>query len=169
MPNYPTKSEHQRRFDAALGFYQLGMAQEANEELEKIPPELKTSVEVLRLRAEIYCDEAAWELLREVSAFLVNKWPGDSQHWIWLAYATRRCLSIPEAERVLQEALQSHASEPMIHYNLACYAAQTGDLESARVRLTHAISLNPTFRKMALDDPDLEPVLTDHGNPSTTA
>lgn len=134
------------------------MAQEANDELEALPPELKTSVEVLRLRAEIYCDEAAWGLLREVSAYLVDKWPGDSQHWIWLAYATRRCLSIPEAERVLQEALRSHASEPMIHFNLACYAAQTDELESARERLTQAISLNPIFRMMALDDPDLEPL-----------
>ena len=42
-----------------------------------------------------------------------------------------------------------------ILYNLACYAAQLGHLHVARNRLAEAIMLDPAFREMALDDPDL--------------
>ncbi len=42
-----------------------------------------------------------------------------------------------------------------ILYNLACYAAQLGHLDSARARLTEAIKLEPVCREMALVDPDL--------------
>ena len=40
-------------------------------------------------------------------------------------------------------------------FNLACYAAQLGHLDSARARLTKAIKLDPACRAKALADPDL--------------
>lgn len=46
----------------------------------------------------------------------------------------------------------------MIHYNLACYAAQTGKTNEARERLREAIRLAPETLLLALDDPDLEPL-----------
>ena len=166
IQGHPTKSENQRHFDAALGYLNLGMAGEANNEIEALSPEVKTSREVLSLRASVYMEAGSWELLREVSTFLVKNWPGESLHWVWLGFATRRCLSIADAEQVLQEALSSHPAEPLIHFNLACYAAQTGNLGTARERLGHAIDLNPNVRKMALDDPDLEPLWAGLGKPS---
>ena len=42
-----------------------------------------------------------------------------------------------------------------ILYNLACYAAQLGHLDSARARLSEAIKLEPACRELALADPDL--------------
>jgi hypothetical protein len=46
----------------------------------------------------------------------------------------------------------------MIHFNLACYAAQTGDLVAARERLVQAEALEPGTVLLALADPDLEPL-----------
>ncbi len=43
----------------------------------------------------------------------------------------------------------------MILYNLACYAAQLGHLDSARARLAEAIRLDSAYRALALADPDL--------------
>jgi Tfp pilus assembly protein PilF len=147
-----------KRLEAALGYLQLGMFEEANGEVEQLPPEEKTSLSVLRLRAAIYSETKSWHLLREVAGFLVDSLPGDPQHWIWLAYATRRTTSIPAAETILLRALESHPSEAMIHFNLACYAAQTGKIEEAKERLRDAIRLAPETRLLALDDPDLEPL-----------
>ena len=151
----------------ALGYLQLGMPQEANDELEALPPELKASREVLCIRASIYIEFGSWQLLREVSGFLAKQWPEDSQHWIWLGYATRRCRSIGEAELILLDALRFHESQAMIHFNLACYAAQTGNLEEARARLARAITLNTDIRLMALEDQDLEPLWRALGDSST--
>lgn len=139
----------------ALGYLQLGMIEEANEEVEALPPELKTDIDVLGLRAMIYQESGEWQLLREVSGYLVKISPENSQNWIWLAYATRRCSSISEAEQILITAVRQHPTEPMLHFNLACYAAQTDDLITAREKLSHAISLNPDMRLLALGDPDL--------------
>ena len=143
---------------AAVGYLELGMAEDANAELEQLPPDLKIHPEVLALRASIFAAIEAWEHLLELSVFLTSKWPQDSQHWIWLGYATRRCRSIAEAEKALISSLRYHDSEPIIHFNLACYAAQTADLETARKRLAHAIRMDPQIREMALTDPDLEPL-----------
>ena len=151
-------TESQRHLEAAVGYLQLGLLEDANEEIEQLASAEKTSPGVLRLRAAIYMQMNSWDLLREVAGFLVENIPQDSQHWIWHAYATRRVTSINEAEEILLRAVESHPQEAMIHFNLACYAAQTGKLEEARGRLEEAIRLAPEVRAQALDDPDLEPL-----------
>lgn len=152
-----------RHLDAAAGYLVLGMVQEANDEIEELPPKMKVSREVMRARVEIYSAAKAWDQMREVAAFLVREWPEDSQHWISLAHATRRCRSIGEAAAHLAEAMALHPQEPMIPFNLACYAAQTGRLDDARLCLARAISLDPDTRQMAHNDPDLEPLWADLG------
>jgi Tfp pilus assembly protein PilF len=148
----------EKRLEAALGYLKLGMFDEANSEIEQLPPEEKTSLGVLRLRAAIYSETKSWQLLQEVAGFLADSLPGDPQHWIWLAYAIRRTNNIPAAVTILLRALESHPTGGMIHFNLACYAAQTGKIEEAKERLREAIRLAPETRLLALDDPDLEPL-----------
>ena len=43
----------------------------------------------------------------------------------------------------------------ILHYNLACYEAQLGDLSTARQCIKAAIEINSSFRKNAQCDPDL--------------
>lgn len=146
----------QRILDAALGYLHLGMPEDAGEELDNLPPSRRQDPIVLRIRAHIHCQTHEWDSLREVSTLLTSRDPSDSQHWIWLAYATRRCRSITEAEGILLDALKFHPGEAMIHFNLACYAAQTGRIPLARTRLQEAIRIDPATATMAMDDPDLE-------------
>ncbi|MCB1129663.1 MAG: tetratricopeptide repeat protein [Verrucomicrobiae bacterium] len=141
-----------------LGELQLGHFEEANKELEALPAEARTSHEDLALRAEFYSQTSSWESLREIADLLVTNWPEDAGHWIFLGYATRRCRSIEEAGKVLKEALVRHGKEPLLHFNLACYAAQSGRLDDARRRLAEAIRLDPGMRKLADKDPDLDPL-----------
>jgi hypothetical protein len=55
--------------------------------------------------------------------------------------------------------------EPIIRYNLVCYACQLGDLKGAKEWLKKAFGTgNPTKMKlMALEEPDLEPLRKDIG------
>lgn len=152
-----------KRLEAALGYLQLGMFEDANEEIELLPSQEKLSPGVLHLRAAIYSEMKSWDLLQEISGFLADSLPDDPQHWIWLAYATRRTTGIPAAEAILLRALELHRGEAMIRFNLACYAAQTGRIEEARERLREAILLEPGIRSVSLDDPDLQPLWEDLG------
>jgi Tfp pilus assembly protein PilF len=147
-----------RSLQEATGYFQLGMFDVALEEVEALAPEIRNSTPAAELEAAIYCETKDWSSLRKMAAKLVIANPADSQNWIWLGYATRRCESITAAEKVLLDALQVHDSEPMIHFNLACYAAQNGELGAARERLFRAIALDPDVKQMALYDPDLEPL-----------
>jgi tetratricopeptide (TPR) repeat protein len=145
----------ERNLQAALGYLHLGMAEDAAEELDQLPPRRAEDLVVLRVRAHIHSELHAWDALRETAALLTTRAPQDSQHWIWLAYATRRCRSVREAESILQDALRFHEREALIHFNLACYAAVTGRTDLARTRLAEAIRLEPSITAMAVVDPDL--------------
>jgi hypothetical protein len=48
--------------EAAVGFLELGMWREANDEIERLPPERKFATEVLKVRLRIYKAAGAGEL-----------------------------------------------------------------------------------------------------------
>ncbi len=45
-----------------------------------------------------------------------------------------------------------------LHYNLACWECQLGELEVAKARLRHAFNLDAQLRLSALEDEDLKPI-----------
>ena len=149
--------ELEQLLQPAIGYFELDMYEEANEEIDAMPLEVKTERSVLELQLRICEKTSSWQRMREIAGMLTKEWPDDSQHWIWLAYATRRCCSIAEAELILLEAEKIHPKEPLIHYNLACYAAQTGDMGAALALFNCAEVLDPKIAWMALEDPDLQP------------
>lgn len=51
-----------------------------------------------------------------------------------------------------------HPREAVFHFNLACYEAQLGNLDDARVFLETACGLDESFRELAKTDDDLAPL-----------
>jgi len=147
-----------RAIEAAIGYLTLGLPEEADEEIEGLSPELYHSKTILSLRASIYCEANWWTRLRDVARVLVNKWPGECDHWILLGCATRRCISIDESNAVFSESLIFHESEPLIHFHLACNAAHIGERQTAREYLSKALLLDPNIGLIALEDADLAPL-----------
>jgi tetratricopeptide (TPR) repeat protein len=159
-----------RHLDATLGYLALGMHQDAWNELESLPPELRANVGVIELRIEILQRLGKWEAARMLAESLAKQFPENPHWWLLWSYALRREQSVETAQSVLREALAIHPDVGMIAYNLACYACVLGDLEETRALLHIAFPLDPSLRKTALDDPDLEPLWIDLGkqpaNPS---
>ena len=154
----PLETKDQRHLTAAQGYVELGMFLDANAELEEIDSGLRAAPEVLAVRLGIYTGLKKWELMQMVAKSLINHEPSEVQWSISLAYATRRTESIDAAKVILLEAVERHPKEPMLHYNLACYECQLGDVEVAKARLQHALKLEPRMRLMALEDEDLREV-----------
>ena len=147
-----------RHLQAAQGYLELGQPLEANEEIESIEPEMKTLSEVLVVRVEIFRALEAWELMEAVCRQLCHRRPDDVEAYLSLGFATRRAIGLQEALAVLAHMANRFPEEPMLLFNLACYAAQLGHLDSARARLAEAIKLDEVCREMARADPDLEPL-----------
>ena len=157
----PTK----RRLEYASGFLELGMLNEASDELEEIEGDARMSAEVMKLRVDLYHQAEDWELLLAVAKALSRLTPKDEQGWISWAYALRHLGRIPEAQNVLLKAESIHGdTSAVLHYNLACYACLTGDMKEAKSRLSTACKMDAQSKVDALDDPDLKAMRDDFAN-----
>lgn len=116
---------------AAVGWLGLKNWVEANEELDKITPTLRTHPDVLRVRLEIYLMAEKWDVSAELAQTLCNARPKDAQIWISLAYVKRRQKEerggVSEAREVLLQASERFPKNALIAYNLARCESKLGD------------------------------------------
>jgi lipopolysaccharide biosynthesis regulator YciM len=148
----------QRRLLAASGFTELGLFQEAVEELEGLPAEVRESRGVLAVWLELYQGWQKWDEAMAIAMRLVETEPEESNWQVALAYATRRSCGLASAREILLSASRRFPNCAMIQFNLACYDAQLGHLGEARKRLRQAIQIDKEFAELARTDPDLEPI-----------
>lgn len=145
----------------ANGYRILGMFEDAEHELSKIPAEERSGDDSLAMKVALFQDCERWNKMREAAGLLRHRHPKEADWWIAEAYATRRCRSIEEAREILLEGVENHPEEPCIQYNLGCYACVLGDCLEAIDRVRSAMDLDANYAKMALEDHDLEAVRDD--------
>src|SRR5262252_7455807 len=154
----PLEAPDHQYWRAAVGYVELGMFQEANDQLENIDPFNRAAPEVLAVRIAVCHGLKKWELMRELAKRLAEFQPDDVQWTISLAYATRRTDSIQAAKEILLNAESKFPKEAAIKYNLACYFCQTGDINTAKNYLKKAFEIDLSWRMAALEDKDLKPL-----------
>ncbi len=97
-PQMPLEPPDHQYWQAAVGYVELGMFQEANDQLENIDPFNRAAPEVLAVRIAVYHGLKKWELMQEVAKRLAEFQSNDIQWTISLAYATRRADSLQAAK-----------------------------------------------------------------------
>ena len=152
--------------DAAEGWLGLGNHHEAQEELERISPELRAHPNVLEMRWKVHAAAGQWEQAAGTARELTIQLPEDSSGWIHQAYSLHELKRTQEAWDVLHPQADQFPKQYLIRYNLACYACQLGDLKMALDLLKKAMKLagKKVIRAMALQDPDLKPLWNQIGN-----
>jgi uncharacterized Ntn-hydrolase superfamily protein len=83
---------------------------------------------------------------------------------IWTSWeASRRANKFYErkeygsAVEAMRSVLESR-EDPLVLYNLACYESLDGQVEDAVTHLRRAIELDPSYRQLAENDSDLDPI-----------
>lgn len=141
---------------------ELGNPREALAEIEQISAEGRISYDALLLEYQIWTEINNWREAHRVAQQMLKKWPNQAQHWLFYSYALRRVPSggLQKAWDTLLGAADKFPKEPVIAYNLACYACQLEWLDKARAWLFRAIERGnkKEMLEMALRDPDLEPL-----------
>ena len=145
-------------FEEARGLFDAGKFSEALRALEGIPERYQVNPDILEFRCHLYMSAQQWGLAADLAQRLAETTPGEPGHWVSWAFAVRRLHSIDAAEKILQAARALHPECAIIHFNLACYAAQTGRLPQAAAHLQAAIRLEPAMAKQAGEDTDLLPL-----------
>src|SRR6476620_9930854 len=114
----PLEAPDRQNWTAAVGYVELGMFEDGNDQLEKIDPFNRAAPEVLAVRLAICHGLKKWELMQQIAKRLKEFQPDNVQWTISLAYATRRAYSIDVAMDILLNAEAKFPTEAAIPYNL---------------------------------------------------
>jgi predicted Zn-dependent protease len=149
-------------FSAAMGWLELGLPAEARAELAQMTPAVQDQPDVLEVRWLVAAEEKQWEEGLKVAQALLHHAPNRSSGWLHQAYALRRVPQggLAKAWEALLPAGEKFPQEPIIPYNLSCYACQMREMDTARLWIKRAATIGgiKTIKGMALHDPDLEPL-----------
>lgn len=159
--NLSPSDAHQAR--AAVGWFELGNADEALAELDQLSPEGQANADVLEIRWLALTQRKNWDAAAEVGAKLIATAPELASSWLHYSYALRRATGggLPAAFAALSSVADKFPEESTIHYNLACYTCQMQrKTEETLTWLRRAMKSGEckAILAMALKDPDLQPL-----------
>ncbi|MBV9491366.1 MAG: hypothetical protein JO069_16845 [Verrucomicrobia bacterium] len=148
----------EQQIRAAEGYAELDMQAEALAELDRLSPEDQDRLEAMRLRIGILLKQKDWRRGLELSGHMCKLYPDESFAFIHKAFCLHELGATAEAKQTLLNGPASLLEEPLYYYNLGCYDAVLGNLESARAYLRASFRLDKSFRELARTDPDLASV-----------
>jgi len=156
----PLKHRNLFHLRAAEGWLELGDYREAKVELAQIASPLQIHPDVLEVKWQIYAKARNWERCIQIANALIRAVPERSSGWIHLSYALHETRMTEDAYENLLSMADHFSTEPIMAYNLACYACQLGYRQESMEWIRRAIELGDgrKIKSMALEDPDLEPL-----------
>ena len=157
----PSPDVHHLR--AAVGWLELGDATETLVELEKISAPRRLHPSALETRWLALAQLQRWEPATVTARELVAVAPERCVGWLHQSYALRRAPGggLRAAFDALRPIVEKFPDEPTIPYNLACYACQMQHEPAetmAWLKQAMTIGEREEILRMALNDPDLEPL-----------
>jgi tetratricopeptide (TPR) repeat protein len=148
-------SETHRALEAADGYLYLGMPTEALEEFAGVPRGERNDSSVMLAKIRVLLHLKHWKRAEKLSARGGELHPDEDEFTVQRVFALHQLEKGEEAFRVLLAAPEWIRRTGILHYNLACYEARLGDINTARRCIDAAIELNSAIKKNARTDPDL--------------
>jgi predicted Zn-dependent protease len=142
-----------RALQAADGYLYLGMPDDALKELGEVPNEDSAQPTVLLARTRVLLHLKQWSEAEKLAARGSETHPDHEEFTVQRAFALHQLKQGDEAMNVILQAPEWIRQTGIIHYNLACYEAQLGDLGTARQCIKVACQMNKAMKKNAAIDP----------------
>ena len=151
----PDMTGLQRRLQAAGGWLDLGLPQEAVQELAGVDDAHRLDFEVLALHVRVCRHLENWTRMLNLGRLLTDVRPHLASGALATAMATRHLHGPDRALGILMDAVEDYPHEAAVYYDLACCEAASGCLDNARLWLKEAFKLAPGLRAAARVDVDL--------------
>jgi tetratricopeptide (TPR) repeat protein len=81
--------------------------------------------------------------------------------WIELGWCYKRLGKLDRAIEALEEAMESHSEEALVHYNLACYWALSKNVPMTVLYLAQAFDIDSSYRDLVAAESDFDAVRHD--------
>lgn len=142
---------------AAEGWLDLGRPEWAMDELRGASAAARGLPVVRNLEWRVLADLRDWPAALAVARAFVEEHPSEVAGWLHRSFALHEMQRTREAMDALAPAAGRFPEEPVVRYNLACYACRLGDLDAARRWLGDVVRLKGVayLKSMALEDADL--------------
>jgi len=153
-----TTSERSRILTAADGYAELGLSDMAWDELNTLSAEERSLPDVQELVLGLLVRQHRWAEVVETGRRLCAVVKDRPMPFIHTAYALHELGRTGEAKATLLAGPECLQTDPLFHYNMACYLAVGGELKDAEVALRTAFKLDAKLRVHARRDPDLKEI-----------
>ena len=144
-----------KTLQAASGWLELGIADEALLELEKLPMASRHQREVLELQLAAQMASQAWNPAADTARLLCLQAADRPEFFLHAAFCLHETGDTLAARDWLLRGPKSLFVMAIFHYNLACYLWTLGEADRARSHLQQAITMDESFREAARSDRDL--------------
>lgn len=147
----------------AEGYLEIGLPQQALEVLSRLGDRVLRSPYALYLRGEALRSLGRYLEALEPLGQAARAVPENIHVQMALGWCHKRTDQLDLAIQDLERALDVEPTDPLVHYNLACYLSLAGQRRRALVHLSRAFSLDATLRRLVANEPDFDPLRADPG------
>ena len=140
---------------AATGWLELGMPDDALEELEALKGEDRSERRVLELKLSAEMAKGDWPHASTTALELCAQAADEPDFFMSAAYCLHEAGRTVEARNCLLSGPGVLSEFPVFHYNMACYLWTLGEPEAAREYLDRAVAMDEGFLESARTDRDL--------------
>ena len=144
-----------RTLQAATGWLELGLADEALYELETLPTDARTRRDVLEVKLAAQMVSQKWNRASDTARILCLKAADEPVFFLRAAFCLHETGDTLAACNWLLRGPKTLFEMAVFHYNLACYLWTLGEANRARSHLKQAIAMDESFLEAARDDRDL--------------
>lgn len=144
-----------RTLNAATGWLELGIADEALFELESLPADVRSQREVLELTLSAQMINQSWNSAADTARILCLKAADEPEFFLRAAFCLHETGDTLAACNWLLRGPKTLFEMAIFHYNLACYLWTLGEAQRARSHLKQAITMDQSFLQAAREDRDL--------------
>lgn len=144
-----------KTLQAASGWLDLGLADEALRELESLPPEEKNRRDALEIRLSAQMQARSWNPASDTARLLCIKASDEPEFFLRAAFCLHETGDTLAARNWLLKGPRTLFKMAVFHYNIACYLWTLGDADRARSHLRKAIAMDHTLLDSARKDSDL--------------
>ena len=144
-----------RILQAAAGWLELGVPDEALAELRELPAEARTQRRALELTLAAQMHNKAWNPAADTARLLCLKAADEPVFFLSAAFCLHETGDTLAACNWLLRGPKSLFDMAVFHYNIACYLWTLGEAGRARSHLRRAIKMDRSLLESAREDRDL--------------